>query len=286
MHAIRAAAFLRDCVVCRVSVALWLCATVFRCHASLVTFTGNVVADFGVPGAVVYSDPGGGGDVGIPPQAPQGTVSGWDIADVRFAYDQAADTLFIGINTPGIFGDADGDGFPGGTSTWLQSLGGLDRADLGGTEVVALQMDINEDGLLDVVVGVPPGNDIGAFGIFFHTGSGVPAFMFGEAVPGPLPAATCFASPEATAPDLEFSITGFLAIPYVGNPDTDPRGFGFRLYAGSGDDQGIGDDGVPGTGGLVHVTVPEPVGGMWILAAGLMGLSRRRRRCGGERSIR
>jgi len=51
----------------------------------------------------------GVGDVGLPLNAPPGTVSGWDMVDLRLTYDTATDTLYVGINTFGIAGDADGD---------------------------------------------------------------------------------------------------------------------------------------------------------------------------------
>jgi hypothetical protein len=84
--------------------------------ATIITFTGDVPTDFTGPGVLIIPDPSGIGDVGRPLNARPGIVSGWDMVDLRLAYDAAADTLYVGINTYGIAGDADGDGNPGGTS--------------------------------------------------------------------------------------------------------------------------------------------------------------------------
>jgi hypothetical protein len=54
-------------------------------------------------------------DVGVPAQWPF-PRSGWDMKDLRFAYDYALDQFHVAINCFGVCGDADGDNLPGGTS--------------------------------------------------------------------------------------------------------------------------------------------------------------------------
>ena len=52
-------------------------------------------------------------------------------------------------------GDADGDGDPGQTGSPLAGLGGFDQPNLGPLESVAFYVDIDEDGVFDVISGVP-----------------------------------------------------------------------------------------------------------------------------------
>ena len=51
-------------------------------------------------------------NVGVPPNFPAGTISGWDIETTEFRYDPVADTMEVTLNTFGIAGDADGDNDP------------------------------------------------------------------------------------------------------------------------------------------------------------------------------
>jgi hypothetical protein len=62
-------------------------------------------------------------DVGVPPAWPYAT-SGWDMKDVRLAYDYELDQLHIGVNCWSVCGDADGDGDAGRTSAILEQRGG------------------------------------------------------------------------------------------------------------------------------------------------------------------
>jgi hypothetical protein len=75
--------------------------------AAAVTFTGNVPLDFpSGPGVFIATD--GMGDVGFPSNGVFGPT-GWDIHDVRFAYDAATDTAYLGecLVSPGrVWGSA------------------------------------------------------------------------------------------------------------------------------------------------------------------------------------
>lgn len=240
----------------RLLVCLALLAMVVPAYADPV-FTGDVEADFTEPGTWAIVDDGGV-DVGVPPQAPQGAISGNDIKDIRFLYNNATDVLYVGLNTYGIAGDVDGDGDPGATSLWLADLNGTDFLDFGGPssgggEAFAVMFDIDEDGTFDVIAGVSDSTDISGYSVNWFSGDPfAPGCAFGD----PLPSHTgmFFGSPSAAAPDLEFTIRDFSKLPTCG-ADTAPT-VGVRAYIGSFADDGIGEDSVPGSHGTLFT--PEP----------------------------
>jgi hypothetical protein len=210
--------------------------------AAKVTFTGNVTVDFTGPGVLTIPDPGGVGDVGLGAGAPPGTVSGWDMADLRLAYNATTDTLYVGINTPRIAGDADGDGNPGVTSAWLLANGGNDTPNLSGTETIAVYFDLNKDGTYDVIAGVPGTDDINGFtcanftylmpGNVFN-----PPYNFGANLTGHI--GTYYANPSAVAPNFEFTILNFSTLP---GSDSSIGGFIVGAFLGSIQDNGVGED--------------------------------------------
>lgn len=206
-------------------------------------FTGNVPLDFTAADVAIFPDVGYH-DVGLPELYPPGTISGWDVRDIYFDYDVATDILYVGIDCYGICGDADGDGDPGHTGPILAGFGGVDHPDLAETESLSLLLDTDHDwnaqtgaGDFEVVVGVPgaSGSTVADFGIYRFVGTPYDiAFGYGE----PLPNATSYyASPNASAPDFEFSIAEFSTL-----PDLIPYTFQIRLFAGSLEDDGIGED--------------------------------------------
>jgi len=210
--------------------------------AATPTFTGNVTLDFTGPGILTIPDPGGVGDVGLPLNAPPGTVSGWDMVDFRLTYNAATDTLYVGINTFGIAGDADGDGAPGGTSAWLTTNLGTDISNLGSTETIAVYFDLNQDGTFDVIAGVSGTTDISGFTVANFDPLGDPynpSSAFGTALPGNT--GSYHANPSAAAPDFEFTILNFSTL-----PGQDALLAGFRVWAfmGSLEDDGIGEDSI------------------------------------------
>jgi len=209
--------------------------------AATPTFTGDVPTDFTGPGMLTIPDPGGVGDVGVPVNAPPGTVSGWDMVDLRLTYDAAADTLYVGINTFGIAGDADGDGNPGGTSAWLATNQGTDIPNLGSTETIAVYFDLNQDGTFDVIAGVSGnGTDITGFTVANFSGNPWnPAYAFGT--PLPTHTGSYHANPSGADPDFDFTILNFSTL-----PGQDALLAGFRVWAfmGSIEDDGIGEDSI------------------------------------------
>lgn len=226
------------------------------------TFSGDAPADFDQTDTISVTDPGGVGDVGIPiPPAPAGTVSGWDVAALYFDYDSYDDTMYIGVDCFGICGDADGNGLPGGTSTWLVFQGGVDRPDLADTEFVALLIDTDNDYVagsggpgFEVAIGVDGDSDINSFGVYSFTGDPFnPAFGFGPALPQSV---ALYASPSETAPDLEFSIAGFSTLPE--SSFVPGEAFSFQIFMGLGSlqDDGIGEDFLPALGDTLTITIP------------------------------
>ena len=214
------------------------------------SLTGNVETDFVSPEAVIVTD-GSDPDVGLPGQFGSIT-SGWDIKDFRFVYDAEEDVLYVGINFFGIAGDADGDGNPSGTSAQLSTLGGTDVADLGASEAIQINFDWNRDGAFDTIAGVPTNANRSAFSVApywsfageFPAESdlfGIPKMEVGQFV-GAL---------NAAAPDFEFRIPDVSTMPGFDAAG----GFTFRAFAGSFQDDGIGED---HTEQPLHVNLPTP----------------------------
>ncbi|MEZ6195142.1 MAG: hypothetical protein R3F20_05345 [Planctomycetota bacterium] len=207
-----------------------------------VTFTGDAAADFA--GAILIPDPSGI-DVGIP-SALMGITSGWEILNLGVAYDESVDMLKVGFDVAGIFGDADGNGDPGTSSPALLINGGTDNPNLAGTESFTVALDLNNDGTADVICGTPSGADITQ--AITATFSGLlvaPSFAFALPL---LPAhdPIIFANPSAAQPDLELGIPNFadllnmFAVP-------GQTGIGIHIFCGSQEDDGIGEDYLPGT---------------------------------------
>jgi hypothetical protein len=206
--------------------------------AATPTFTGNVPADFTGGGVLIIPDPGGVGDVGLPANKPNGTISGWDMVDLRLTYNATTDTLYVGINTFGIAGDADGNGDPGGTSAWLAANGGTDVANLGGTETIAVYFDLDKNGTFDVIAGVSGSTNVSGFTVANFAGSPwYPSGAFGTALP--THTGSYHANPSAAKPDFEFTITNFSTLPAS---DASVGGFIVWAFMGSIQDDGIGED--------------------------------------------
>jgi hypothetical protein len=236
---------------CAPLVALFLISAVSALRG--LTLTGNVEADFVTSEAVLVLD-GTNLDVGLPPSWPVST-SGWDIKDVRFVYDRDEDCLYVGINFFVIAGDADGSGDPSTSSVELTQRGGVDVANLGSSEAIQMQFDWNGDGVYDTIAGVPNNANATAFSIAPNLApvGEWPAALnrFGTPVAGLIP---FVGASNASAPDFEFKIPNVSTLPGFDAS----RGFEFRAFAGSFQDDGIGEDFVPNSG-AVHVNLPAPV---------------------------
>lgn len=219
-------------------------------------FTGDARADFTGPNVVRIADPSGQ-DVGLPLQFPPERISGWDMNALFMEYDYDNDVLYVGVDCIEICGDADSDGNPGTSGPILEEVIGIDNPELGGTESFAFLIDTDNDcqpgtvGDFEVVVGVAIGEDISSFGAYRFKGSPLaPGLGFNEPLTNTV---TLFASPNITAPDIEFSIGNFSTLP--GFSFTPNKAFDFKVgvFMGSIEDDGIGEDHLPGTGECTSV---------------------------------
>lgn len=211
--------------------------------AQPVTFTGDVAADFPAT-AVFISDPGGQ-DVGVPIGFPPGTISGWDMQQCALSYDAISDNLYVGFDTFGISGDADGDGNPDATGAPLMAINGTDFPMWASTESGCVAFDLDDDGQFDVIFGITGNGDVNAPVAADFTGSIFAAgFAFGAPIPGSTPVLTNV--PSAAAPDLQFAVPNFSAIlnRFLRPGQTQINA---TFFQGSFGDAGIGEDYVPGT---------------------------------------
>lgn len=237
--------------------------TVLEAQAAAPVFTGHADTDFkiGDPQTILVSD--NVGDVGVPAQCPTGTVSGFDMSGIWFYYDRNTDTVYVGMQTPQIFGDVDGDGNPSGTSACLNAAGGSDAADIGDFEFFALYIDTSGDGNPDVIIGKPasPGTSIANFTTATFSGSIItPATAFGSTISANV--GTYYASPTASKPHMEFTIPNFTKLPGFKtgiNPKTDAVSFAFGASGGSYQAAAFGQDYVPGAGVTKLATFPAPI---------------------------
>ncbi|MCB1047035.1 MAG: choice-of-anchor D domain-containing protein [Calditrichaeota bacterium] len=213
--------------------------------------TGNVSVDFSdYPGVEDLIN-----DVALPPSAPAGTISGWDIAGVYFHLDRCERTLSVGIDFRGLAGDADGDSLEGNTADWLEALGGMDFSNLAETESICMAIDFNMDYYPDIIAG----HDNLGNGFRVCSFVGDPDSLpngFGT----PLPAHNGgFLAPPLSGPDYEFKITNvndvidFSAREYL---------WMFWIYSGSLQDGDIGQDSftdiVDYIGGSGHLDCDPP----------------------------
>jgi hypothetical protein len=200
--------------------------------AMALPYTGDVTADFGAVAFVETLD--AAGDVGLPLNAPGGTVSGWDVERILINWDQAGNQLDVGIEFFGIGGDVDGNGFDGLPTPWLTANGGLDLPNLEMTESICVAFDFDQDGAYDAIAGVgASGSD---YRVSAFAGSPlVPAFGFDGDLP--LNHGSHFYSPPM--PDFEMSLANF---DLLDQPVQGVLCFDFLLFAGSYQDDGIGED--------------------------------------------
>lgn len=210
-----------------------------------ITLTGDVAGDFTNENCL---EDEGGQDVGLPSGV---AATGWDIDRVCFYYDGSTDDLHVGVMTinNAIFGDADGDGDPGASST----SGIVDQADLGSGESFVISLDLDGDSrdsdfdvnTVDLLVGVANGDDINDLGAYNVANSydplNNPSLGFGGTSQA---AVTLFAHPSVSVRDLEFTIHDFKQISVNGVSEI-INNVELQVFAGSTVDAGIGDDYLP-----------------------------------------
>ncbi len=222
-------------------------------------FTGDADADFmGLPGLLTINDPNGN-DVGIPNGAPAGTISGWDINRIHMYYDHGSDIMYVGLNCFGqVCGDADGDGDGDTEAQWFLDNLGVDHPDYGGTEFFSLIFDSNTNGTLDSgvepIIGIPGNGNFNNLQAAVFTGTPfAPGFAFGAPLANMV---TAFASPHPGATDLELAIHDFSTLPGFSFMPGEAFAFGVNVANGSIDDDGVGEDFVPGAGAITTIELP------------------------------
>jgi hypothetical protein len=252
--------------------------------ATALQFTGNVEKDFVGPAVIVVSD-GPSPDVGTPPgwpyPTPSNPTSGWDMKDLRFFYNAAADEMNIGVNCFGICGDADGNGDPSVSSPELLQRGGTDLANLGQSESIAIALDLNLDGAFDFVVGVPSDQpetsdpypatcqnlDSSCFGLYRYLATGSASAPIGQrmlyqANDAVLPWTTRAdnIATSAQRPDMEWTIVSMNGLlTKFGATTIDAKktwSMNIAYFSGSFQDDGIGEDYYPNSGPFSAITFP------------------------------
>jgi hypothetical protein len=237
--------------------------------ADAITFTGNVQQDFSATNTMgnlnsspvtVMNSPLDLGEASFIPA--NGWVSGWAVNNIQMSYDAAKDTMYVGLasfkNASGqyaIFGDADGNGNPGGASPQMAAAGGVDSPNMGGEKAVAVAFapfnsaNPNVPGTPSLIAGIPSDKSLVGTGIdgfkvaAFNSSSTVLQNAFGSPISGV--SGNLAFNPSSTNPELEFSISNFSKSGI--NPT---QGFWVEMYAGSAQDV------VAGEAGLVWTYVP------------------------------
>lgn len=279
-------------------------------QAGAIVFTGDVERDFPVsvadglrgividhpspsaPGGIPVSNPR---DVNIPDwMAAEGRETGWNFKDIRLAYDQATDTLAVGINFFGVAGDVDGNGDPNSASARAIAAGGRDEPYFNNGETIALGIDLNNDRVPDVVAGIPLVKPVGPDGQkltglesftlarYVDQAGGLP-LGFGSSLDSYLGAKAIDTSVER--PDWEFEIKDFSKLGSLFRPGFDPieHAIGLEAFAAGLDDVIVGEDFVPYQAVLPQVIIPEPTTILaWVTVAGAAAWRTRRRRTSGD----
>lgn len=279
----------------------------YPAQAGPIDFTGITQTDFSTtsPAAVgnmnyasvpVLSSAANLGESSFIPA--NGWVSGWAISSVQSSYDPTNNTMYVGLSsfkepafgTYAIFGDADGNGNPGGASAQMAAAGGVDSPNLGGDKAVAVAFaaaDPNTSpGTKVIIAGIPSAKSLAGTGIdgftvaSYNGSSGELQNSFASALKG-VTGNLAF-NPSAAHPELEFSISNF-----SGSGINPAQGFWINLYAGSGADVVAGEIGTgwvwvpPVQAQILPPNTPEPTTFLvWASLAGGMawGLRRRSRR--------
>lgn len=250
--------------------------------------TGNVAADFTLPGTQIFQGPLDTTPAHIaqdPKVFAAGQVSGWNFDYIATYYNASTDTMYVGVKNWGISGDVDGKGLIGQPDPQLTNSGGSNPANFGGDKSMAIAFapltgtyNPSNPPAPVLVAGVPyiksqaDPSGLDGFTVAKWSGSGGAPYdlagSFGTAITGT--GSKLYFNPSAARPNFEFEIVGFKKLTGI-DPATQP----FMLYAQDGSIGSI----VTGTDYLmmpsteaqqVHPSAsPEP--STWLLWAGLAG---------------
>jgi PEP-CTERM motif len=232
-------------------------------RADVINFTGNVANDFPTsPGTVVI--PGQPGSVAESSYIIQnGWTSGFLVESIRLSYNKASDTLYVGVQTFSITGDADGNGNPGSTTPQMAAAGGVNYPHFGGDKSLSLGFaNVSPTGGMGdpvFVAGIPADKSVGdtrntnefTVATYSDTGRGLP-YSYGTILNNHVGALAV--DPSASQPNFEFALTNFSKIPGF-NPS---QGFYLSLFLGSQRAIVVGKESINWT--LVSASSPAPGG--------------------------
>ena len=260
-------------------------------RAGAVTFTGNVEADMpsDAPATASLSSPASS-RVAVAQDGwitQSGWTNGWVMKDMRLDYNQATDTMQVGVNFYSIAGSADGN--PSGKpDPRTIAAGGSDPASLGGRKSISVEFaapsttNPNQLGTPTVVAGVPEnktaaGTGTDGFNVAIAGGNPMIQSNYGPSIPWAN--GNLAFDPSPAHPDFEFAIKDWSKFQSLAGKN----GFWVSAFAGSPDDVVAGEGMIP----WVHiptlaqqVVVPEPttVAGWAVMTLGAAWALRRSRR--------
>jgi len=190
--------------------------------------TGILATDYADAGVIL-------GDVPNDISSTLGVPSGYDIDAVGYAYDPFNDSLYLAVSAVGIFGDGDNDGNPD-TNVLGAESGLVDQPNFSVDESFSFVLDLNQDGIGDVLVGLPFGTDI----TYLQAAPADPALVGTSPTLAFLPpsaeqAGSAFVeilnSPSIQGPDLELVVHNISA--FNGSNPLENVGVGFYVAAPS-----------------------------------------------------
>jgi hypothetical protein len=179
-----------------------------------------------------------------------GRTTGFLVETLRFSYDKASDTLFVGVQTYSITGDADGNGDPGFTDSKMAKAGGVNFAHFGGDKSLTIAFaNVAPDGGVSTpsfVAGIPADKSTGDsrntndFTVATYTdrGRGL-AYSYGTILNNHV--GSLEVDPSASRPNFEFALTNFSKIPGF-NP---ANGYYISLFLGSQEAIVVGKENLP-----------------------------------------
>ncbi|HEY2158095.1 MAG TPA: PEP-CTERM sorting domain-containing protein [Isosphaeraceae bacterium] len=271
-------------------------------RAGAVTLTGNVGTDF--PGGTTTGSAIVAGEqpssVAQSPWITQsGWVNGWVVKDMQFNYNQAADTMQVGVAFYSIAGDPSGN--PSGSDPRVAAAGGSAPPSLGGRDSITVEFappsttNGNLPGAPLIVAGVPENKSAsytGTDGFTVATAGANAAIQtaYGTQISNAM--GNLAFDPSPAHPDFEFTIKNWSQFQNLNGSG----GFWVSAYAGSPDDAVAGESHIawshigkltpsqqvinpPPPPPTPPPTVPEPttVAGWGLMVAGAAWALRRKR---------
>ena len=232
-------------------------------RSDVINFTGNVANDFPAStGATVV--PGVPGSVAEAPYIiKNGWTSGFIVESLRVLYNQANDTLYVGVQTYSIAGDADGNPHPGSADPQLAAAGGVNLPGFGGDKSLTVAFGNVAPGggvgSTAFVAGIPANKASGnpansndfTVSTYKDTGQGL-AYSYGTILKNHVGALAV--DPTAAAPNFEFAITNVSKITGFNTAN----GFYVSLFMGSETAIVVGKEAM--NWALVPAADPEPEG--------------------------